>query len=44
MRDGDVLFEAGDAEYDFYVVADGVVAIVDEHDDEPRDTGDAWPG
>ena len=33
---GHVLFEAGDADYDFHVVLDGVVAVVDEHDDEQR--------
>ena len=33
---GDVLFRVGDAEYDFHVVIDGVVAIVDEHDDGQR--------
>ena len=36
VREGDVLFEAGDADYDFHVVLDGVVAVVDEHDDEQR--------
>jgi thioredoxin reductase (NADPH) len=31
-----VLFEAGDADYDFYVVIDGAVAVVDELDAEQR--------
>jgi thioredoxin reductase (NADPH) len=36
VREGDVLFEAGDADYDFYVVIDGTVAVVDELDAEQR--------
>jgi thioredoxin reductase (NADPH) len=33
---GDVLFQAGDADYDFYVVLGGVVAVVDEHEERER--------
>jgi CRP-like cAMP-binding protein len=36
VREEDVLFEAGAAEYDFYVVIDGLVAVVDEHGDAER--------
>ena len=30
------MFEAGDADYDFHVVLDGLVAVIDEHDHEQR--------
>ena len=30
------MFEAGDADYDFHVVLEGVVAVIDEHDHEQR--------
>jgi thioredoxin reductase (NADPH) len=36
VREGDVLFEAGDADYNFHVVLEGVVAVIDEHDHEQR--------
>jgi thioredoxin reductase (NADPH) len=36
VRRGEVLFQAGDADYDFFVVLDGVVAIVDDHEDQER--------
>ncbi|MCL2770419.1 MAG: FAD-dependent oxidoreductase, partial [Solirubrobacterales bacterium] len=36
VREGDVLFEAGDADYDFYVVTAGEVAVVDQLDEERR--------
>jgi thioredoxin reductase (NADPH) len=36
VREGEVLFESGDAGYDFFVVLDGRVAVVDERDDERR--------
>jgi thioredoxin reductase (NADPH) len=36
VREGEILFEAGDADYDFYVVLAGLVAVVDEHDGEQR--------
>jgi thioredoxin reductase (NADPH) len=35
-REGEVLFEAGDADYDFYVVIGGEVAVVDQLNDEPH--------
>jgi thioredoxin reductase (NADPH) len=36
VREGDVLFDAGDADYDFFLVLAGEVAIVDQLDDQPR--------
>jgi thioredoxin reductase (NADPH) len=36
VQQGDVLFQAGDADYDFYVVLDGLVAVVDDHEDVER--------
>jgi thioredoxin reductase (NADPH) len=44
VRAGEVLFEAGDAEYDFYVVIDGRVAVLDVHDDVQRTLAEHGPG
>src|SRR5262245_2296102 len=44
VRGGDVLFRVGDTEYDFHVVIDGLVAIVDEHDDGERTLVTHGPG
>jgi thioredoxin reductase (NADPH) len=44
MRKGDVLFEAGDADYDFYAVLDGSIAIVDQHADSERTLVEHGPG
>src|SRR5215831_484058 len=44
VRAGDVLFTAGDAGYDFYVVLAGAVAVVDEHADRERTLSTHGPG
>jgi thioredoxin reductase (NADPH) len=36
VRERERLFECGAGEYDFYVVLDGLVAVVDDHGDEQR--------
>jgi thioredoxin reductase (NADPH) len=36
FRDGDKLFEAGDRDYDFYVVISGEIEIVDESGEKPK--------
>jgi thioredoxin reductase (NADPH) len=41
---GEVLFRAGDADYDFYVVIDGSVAVVDQHGDVERTLASHGPG
>jgi hypothetical protein len=35
VREGEILFVAGDADYDFYVVLEGLVAVVDEPRAQP---------
>jgi thioredoxin reductase (NADPH) len=41
---GDVLFEAGDVGYDFYVVLQGQVAVVDRHEELERTLATHGPG
>jgi thioredoxin reductase (NADPH) len=36
VHEEEILFEAGDADYDFYVVVDGAVAVIGEREGEQR--------
>jgi thioredoxin reductase (NADPH) len=36
VHEGETLFEVGDADYDFFVVIDGLVAVIGERDGEQR--------
>src|SRR6516225_3686080 len=44
VSQGDLLFEAGDADYDFYVVTDGLVAVIDQHGAIERRLASHGPG